>query len=170
MTSSILGTLKKKGMGTYLRHALKTFVKISKKKTGPNPRDPVSLFFEGILRAGAGQKAIGNAAKGNNAEFKGHFTASFDTHKDVFIHEMNMYVLGHPVKLFTSHHETETGGRSHLFPAHHLPQHSDINALARVVVLMSEPEVSPSATAALHTTLPLITGFTGAAALADDCQ
>ena len=128
LTSKILGTVKKRGMGCYLRHALKTLSKVK-------PATPHSLFFEGILKAG--QKALGNAAQ-KGTELKSHFKTGFESNKELFVRTMNTYVLGQPVKLYACNHPSDDG---RLIPLNHLPQHSDLNALARVIVLMSDPTV-----------------------------
>lgn len=139
LTSKILGTVKKRGMGCYLRHALKTLSKVK-------PATPYSLFFEGILKAG--QKALGNAAQ-KGTELKSHFKTGFESNKELFVRAMNTYVLGQPVKLYACKHPSDDG---RLIPLNHLPQHSDLNALARVIVLMSDPTVLHACILSLMTT------------------
>ena len=134
LTSNILGTMKKRGMGCYLRHALKMLVKA----VGSNKTEH-STFFEGLLRAGQGQKALSNAAK-KGTELKRHFKAAFDSSRSYFVHAMNTYVLGQPVKLYMSLEPSDDG---RLIPQAHLPSHADINALARLIVLMSDPQAQP---------------------------
>lgn len=130
LTSNILGTVSKRGMGNYLRHALKTLVKIA-----GNQKTEQSLFFDGLLKAGA--KALSNAAK-KGTDLKRHFKIAFDSSKLTFVPAMVEYVLSHPVKLYQSLDPTDDG---RLISINHLPQHADINALARVIVLMSDPQV-----------------------------
>ena len=60
---------------------------------------------------------------------------------------MQLYVTSSPVKLYHVRNEAEDG---RLIPLAHVPQHGDINAMARVIVLMSEPTVQ------CHTTFPLL--------------
>jgi hypothetical protein len=128
LTSKILGTVKKRGMGCYLRHALKTLSKVK-------PATAQSSFFDGLLKAG--QKALGNAAN-KGTELTRNFKVAFESNQDTFCSAMSAYVLGQPVKLYSSQHTTDDG---RLIPVNHLPQHQDLNALARVIVLMSDPEV-----------------------------
>ena len=154
LTSGILGTQSKRGMGNYLRHALKSLVKLTDKDS------PAQLFFAGLLNAR--QKAI-SSSHHKDVEFKRHFKTAFDACKAGFISEMNKYVLVNPVKLYMT---TNDADDCRLLPIRHLPQHSEINALARVVVLMSDPQVLPTVFMRVyfHTT------FTGAANMAGSCK
>jgi hypothetical protein len=143
LTSNILGTVSKRGMGNYLRHALKTLVKVA-----GNQKTEQSLFFDGLLKAGA--KALSNAAK-KGTDLKRHFKIAFDSSRHSFVPAMVEYVLSHPVKLYQSLDPTDDG---RLISINHLPQHADINALARVIVLMSDPQVLfPTLTARYITTM-----------------
>lgn len=128
LTSKILGTVKKRGMGCYLRHALKILSKVK-------PPTAQSLFFQGLLKAG--QKALANAAN-KGTELTRHFKTAFDSNKELFVRAMTTYVLGQPVRLYSCEHPSDDG---RLIPQNHLPKHQDLNALARVIVLMSDPEV-----------------------------
>jgi len=130
LTSKILGTLKRRGMGCYMRHALTALVKIVDIDAASKS------FFSGLLSA-RNNKAIASAQA--SVEFKRHFTTSWSLHRDSMCVPMNTYVYGHPVKLYHATDSESTGER--LISVNLLPKHGDINALARVVVLMSEPEV-----------------------------
>lgn len=154
LTSGILGTQSKRGMGNYLRHALKTLVKLTEKDSA------AQLFFAGLLNAG--QKSI-SSSHHKDVEFKRHFKTAFDACKAGFISDMNKYVLVNPVKLYMTTHDADD---CRLLPIRHLPQHSEINALARVVVLMSDPQVLPTVFMRVyfHTT------FTGAGNMAGYCK
>jgi hypothetical protein len=117
-------------MGHYFRHALKTFT------TLPGQQNTAqSQFFSGLLKAGP--KAVTTASK-KSADLKRHFKTSFDASKVSFVAKMKAYIIKSPVRLYTSHNDKDD---NRLIPTHHMPQHGDINALARVIVLMSEPAV-----------------------------
>jgi hypothetical protein len=129
LTSKILGTQKRRGMGCYLRHLLQAFVK----QLGPESVQ--KSFFAGLLSS-RNAKALAGAQ--GSLDFKRHFTSAWSQLRDSISGSMNSYVNIHPVKLYHVHN-TDEGDR--LIPQNLLPKHGDINALARVVVLMSEPEV-----------------------------
>jgi hypothetical protein len=158
LTSNILGTMKKRGMGCYLRHALKTLVKMA----GSTTTD-ASNFLSGLLKAGPGQKTLSNAGK-KGTDLKRHFKIAFDSSKITFGPAMAEYVLSHPVKLYKSLDPSDDG---RFIPINHLPQHADINALARVIVLMSDPQVLVPYTSHHH-----IVSFylPGATTLAGHCK
>jgi hypothetical protein len=114
-------------MGSYLRHALQAFMKLQ-------PTAQYSSYFGGLLKAG--HKSITNA--GNNKDLKLFFAQAFLQSKKDITSTMELYVTSHPVKLYDVRNDAEDG---RLIPLAHVPQHGDINALARVIVLMSEPKV-----------------------------
>ena len=129
LTSKELGTAKRRGMGCYLRHALQSFVKL-------RPSSSHSIFFSGLLQLKGTQKALASA--GTNKELKRHFAEAFAVSQSGVIAAMQAYVTSHPVKLYAVRNEAEDGN---LIPLSHMAQHGDINALARVIVLMAEPTV-----------------------------
>ena len=114
-------------MGCYLRHALGSFAKLL-------PDSQHAAYFGGLLKAG--QKATTNAE--TNKVLKRHFEDAFGASNKGLVDAMISYVASHPVRLYATRNEADDG---HLIPKKHLPQHGDINALARVIVLMSEPMV-----------------------------
>ena len=131
-TTKMLGTHCRRGMACYLRSLLKLFVKTM---AASSPNSPARLFFAGLLSS-RGPKALASAQ--GTADFKCHFTSAWTQHRDSICDTMNSYINGHPLKVYQVHNTDED---PHLIPQHLLPKHGDINALARVVVLMSEPEV-----------------------------
>jgi hypothetical protein len=157
LTSGILGTQAKRGMGNYLRHALKTLVQLTEKDPAAQPS---SLFFAGLLNAG--QKAI-SSSHHRDVEFKQHFKTAFDACKAALATDMNKYVLSYPVKLYMT---TNDADDARLLPTRHLPQHSEINALARVVVLMSDAQVFPTVFMRVY----FHRSFTGAGDMAGYCK
>jgi hypothetical protein len=96
---------------------------------------PQKLFFAGLLSS-RNAKALAGAQ--GSADFKRHFTSAWAQHRETICGPMNSYVNIHPLKLY---HVQNTDEGDHLIALNLLPKHGDINALARVVVLMSEPEV-----------------------------
>ncbi len=92
------------------------------------------MYFSGLLRGT--QKALASA--GNNKDLKRHVADAFTFSRLSVTAAMQVYVTSHPVKLYAVRNQAEDGG---LIPISHLAQHGDINALARVIVLMAEPTV-----------------------------
>ena len=133
LTSKVLGTIKRRGMACYMRFALKALCKCME---GSNSKGAVksseATYFSALLGAGDA-KALANSA--SNKDLKRHFDAAFHKHRVDFAIAMLTYVSSHPVKLYT-----QDSGK---LPCDLLPSHGDVNALARMVVLMSEPQVQP---------------------------
>ena len=141
-------------MGCYLRHALSSFIKLQQGAVH-------SVYFAGLLKAS--QKALASA--GSNKELKRHFVDAFGISRVGVVAAMQVYVTSHPVKLYAVRNEAEDGS---LIPKSHLAQHGDINALTRVIVLMSEPTViflfNPNEFIHSHARIP------GASNVAHNCE
>jgi hypothetical protein len=127
LTTKQLGTASRRGMGCYLRAALKSLVKL-------RPSAQHSAYFSGMLKS---QKNLSNAGK--NLECKRHFLEAFAQSRVGLVDAMIAYMPGHPAKFYAVRCIEADDGR--LIPHNHLPTHGDINTLARVCVLMSEPQV-----------------------------
>ncbi len=125
-------------MGSYLRFALQALVKLQ-------PAANYSSYFCGFLKAGT--KIVSNA--GSNKDLKLKFVEAFAASKAQITEAMKVYLTGHPVKFYHVRNETDDG---RLIPMAHVPMHGDINAMARVIVLMSEPTVQCCITFATFTT------------------
>jgi hypothetical protein len=125
VTSKVLGSPSRKGMGSYLRQILKVLQKLMEPSSGEHS------FFAGLLQAGN----KGLASVENNRDFRRHFIAAWDRKKAEAVRAMSFYSTSHPVCLYRE-------GRQGL-PENLKPRHGEIDALARVAVLMSFPEVQP---------------------------
>ena len=135
LTSKVLGTIKRRGMACYMRFALKALCKCMEgpnSKGGSAVKSNEATYFSALLGAGDA-KALANSA--SNKDLKRHFDAAFHKHHVDFAIAMLTYVSCHPVKLYAQ----DPGKLS----CDLLPSHGDVNALARMVVLMSEPQVQP---------------------------
>jgi hypothetical protein len=125
LSSKVLGTLKRKGMSCYMRNALKSLM-----KSIGDPKNVDAVYFSALCGAGD-TKAFNNSA--SNVVLKRHFESAFQKHRVDLAKAMTTYVVSHPVKLYAQD--------PHRLPQDLLPSHGEVNALARMVVLMSEPEV-----------------------------
>jgi hypothetical protein len=125
LSSKVLGTLKRKGMSCYMRNALKSLM-----KSIGDPKNVDAVYFSALCGAGD-TKAFNNSA--SNVVLKRHFESAFQKHRADLAKAMTTYVVSHPVKLYAQD--------PYRLPQDLLPSHSEVNALARMVVLMSEPEV-----------------------------
>jgi hypothetical protein len=130
LTSKQLGTLKRRGMGSYLRNALKILGKTLKQD-----KDKAAAFFSGLLSV-KGEKALAQA--NSTAEFKRYFLESWTQNAEELNRQMAAYNAMYPVKLYKSNVTSQDGK---MLPHHLLPRHGELNALARVCVLMSDPAV-----------------------------
>ena len=133
LTHRRLGGSKRPGMTYYLRHALQFF---------KNPKtanvDAETRGFCSALLTKNNTNAVSNAA--NNVVLQGKFKAAFDSTRQDFITLMSAYCCAHPVYLHQCQAAASDGDG---LPRKLLPAHGDINALARVCVLMSLPEAQP---------------------------
>ena len=75
------------------------------------------------------------SSRTNNRDFRRHFIAAWDRKKAEAVRAMSFYSTSHPICLYRE-------GRQGL-PENLKPRHGEIDALARVAVLMSFPEVQP---------------------------
>jgi hypothetical protein len=123
VTSKVLGSPGRKGMGAYLRQVLKVFQKFLHSSSNEHS------FFTGLLQSG--NKAL--ASVDNNRDFRRHFTAAWELKKTEARQAMILYSTSHPVCLYLE--------RRQGLPENLKPRHGEIDALARVAVLMSYPEV-----------------------------
>jgi hypothetical protein len=124
----MLGTLKRRGMGCYLRNALKILGKTLQ-------ADKAAAFFSALLSV-KGEKALAQA--NSTAEFKKYFLEGWSQNAQELNRQMAAYNAMYPVKLYKSNVASQDGK---LLPQHLLPRHGELNALARVCVLMSDPQV-----------------------------
>lgn len=115
-------------MGSYLRNALKILGKTLK-------QDRAASFFSGLLSV-KGEKALAQA--NSTAEFKRYFLESWAYNAQELNKQMAAYNAMYPVKLYQSNVPSQDGKT---LPQHLLPRHGELNALARVCVLMSDPSV-----------------------------
>lgn len=123
VTSKVLGSPSRKGMGSYLRQILKVLQKLME------PSSAEYSFFAGLLQSGN----KGLASVENNRDFRRHFITAWDRKKAEAARAMILYSTSHPVCLYLE--------RRQGLPENLKPRHGEIDALARVAVLMSYPEV-----------------------------
>ena len=123
VTSKVLGSPSRKGMGSYLRQILKVLQKLMEPSSGEHS------FFAGLLQSGN----KGLASVESNRDFRRHFIAAWERKKAEAAQAMILYSTSHPVCLYLE--------RRQGLPENLKPRHADIDALARVAVLMSYPEV-----------------------------
>ena len=117
-------------MTYYLRHALKFF----KNPKTANVDADARGFFSALLTP-HNTNAVSTAAK--NVVFKTKFVAAFQATRQEFTNTMTAYCSANPVYL---HQIKPAASDGDGLPRKLLPAHGDINALARVCVLMSLPE------------------------------
>jgi hypothetical protein len=115
-------------MGSYLRNALKILGKTLK-------QDRAASFFSGLLSV-KGEKALAQA--NSTADFKRYFLESWAQNAQELNKQMAAYNAMYPVKLYKTNVTSQDGKT---LPQHLLPRHGELNALARVCVLMSDPSV-----------------------------
>jgi hypothetical protein len=125
VTSKVLGSPVRKGMGAYLRQVLKVFKKLLDSSSNEH------AFFTGLLQSG--NKALSSVE--HNRDFRRHFSTAWDLKKTDAAKAMILYSTSHPVCLYLE--------RRQGLPENLKPRHAEIDALARVAVLMSYPEVQP---------------------------
>ena len=128
LTSKMLGTKRTRGMTNFLRHALKCFTKSS-------PTSNESAFFKGILGAGNSKALIES-----NLVLKRHFVSAWSLHHKDVVKAMTAYIITNPVQF----HKPLVASSGEGVPQSLLPRHGEVNALARMVVLMSEPSTQQS--------------------------
>ena len=129
------GKQHKRGMTFFLRHAMQLFV-----QPATTISDELRGFFTALLTPGQPKMFV---KPDTNIILRQKFLAA--AHECVwedFTDRMHLYCVANPVFRHKAQPTEEAAGPNKL-PQHLLPSHGDINALARVVVLLSFPEAQP---------------------------
>jgi len=133
LTHANFGSIAQRSMKYYFRHAIQTLLLPQASTT-----QEANGYFKGLLTTGQ-HKVLDKPER--NEQLKSFFLASATASLQFLVNRMHLYCNKNQVY---QHAPILPQPTADGLPRHLLPNHGDINDLARVVVLMSLPSVQPT--------------------------